>query len=227
MRPRPGPQPASAPSGDRHSAQTQTANQNRRPMLQCMLRSRGGRGYGAQEFISAGPESLKIWLAGAEIRDDSAGKKGGHRSGPPFFISGENSWRPGSRVSVSLWRYYISTYSSAGRRSCRNSTFRSVVRRCPGTTSSCHQMVPQVLGPRLITLRIPPPARSTAISTFVFSPKMMPPKRIELPRLAPRPCQCCGRILPAASAGRAAKRNSQAWVSSAAATWRPAYAVSH
>ena len=32
-------------------------------MLQCMLRRGAGCGYGAQEFISAGPESPKIWLA--------------------------------------------------------------------------------------------------------------------------------------------------------------------
>jgi hypothetical protein len=51
-----------------------------------MLRRGAGCGYGAQEFISAGPESLKIWLARAGNRNDSAGKKGGHHSGPPFFI---------------------------------------------------------------------------------------------------------------------------------------------
>ena len=33
------------------------------PMLQCMLRRDAGCGYGAQEFTSAGLESLNFWLA--------------------------------------------------------------------------------------------------------------------------------------------------------------------
>jgi len=55
-------------------------------MLQCMLRRGAGHGYGAQEFISAGPESPKIWLPRAGNRIDSAGKKGGPEWCPPFFI---------------------------------------------------------------------------------------------------------------------------------------------
>jgi len=60
-------------------------------MLQCMLRQDAGCGYGAQEFISEGPESPNIWLARAGNRNDSAGKKGGHPSGPPFFIAGPSA----------------------------------------------------------------------------------------------------------------------------------------
>ena len=52
-----------------------------------LLRFRAACGYPAQEFISAGPESLKIWLASAEIRNDSAGIKGGLLVGPPFCLA--------------------------------------------------------------------------------------------------------------------------------------------
>jgi hypothetical protein len=31
-----------------------------------------------------------MWRAGGEHRNDSAGKKGGHRSGPPFFMQLDN-----------------------------------------------------------------------------------------------------------------------------------------
>jgi hypothetical protein len=57
-------------------------------MLQCMLPSRATYRYVAHEFISAGAYSLKVWLTSAEIRNDSAGIKGGLLAGPPFFVIG-------------------------------------------------------------------------------------------------------------------------------------------
>ena len=41
-----------------------------------MLRYCAAREYLAYEFISTTAESLKLWLAGAEFRNDSAGIKG-------------------------------------------------------------------------------------------------------------------------------------------------------
>lgn len=46
-----------------------------------------------------GSESLTIWLPGGEIRNDSAGKKGGHHLGPPFFIADQGAWRPSAFFS--------------------------------------------------------------------------------------------------------------------------------
>jgi hypothetical protein len=54
-----------------------------------MLRFLATCGYVAHEFISAGADSIRIWLTGVEIRNDSAGIKGGLLAGPPFFVTGK------------------------------------------------------------------------------------------------------------------------------------------
>ncbi len=102
-------------------------------MLRCKLRREVGCGYGAHEFISARPESLRNWLAGAEIRNDSAGKKGGLIARPPFFVPSTFH----GAVSASLpGQYCISGRGPTCTRLGRSPRSGSASGKSPGTTVS-------------------------------------------------------------------------------------------
>lgn len=117
---------------------------------------------------------------GVENRDDSAGKKGGHHSGPPFFVP-FTSCRSGTQpVSAFLAPYCISTCSSAGRHSCHGSTFRCAACRCPGTTSFVTKSRGRHWDQGGQRNDSHPPAKSSVISTFVSPPKVAKNVSVEL-----------------------------------------------